>query len=349
MYRGAISVGYSNEAGVNGISIGGGAKARQFNSIVVGRNTVALHDDRNNSIAIGAESGANGNGTISVGYKAENNGSNSIVIGNDIKNYNHHVVGIGGNVGSTWDQLGENTISLGYNSKSNGKNSIAIGYGAVSAYDRSVTVGKEANNQSKESILIGANSTIGTNSEYSVVIGVDNKVNNSNKNSLIIGSKSTSNAPYSITIGHDAVNNYSGSVAFKMAGDLKTYSRLMVWSGTVSNSNKTHLKFGSSGTGGSGFNFSNNSAYLIKVYLTGHRGSVGGAHFGEGTYHVYLTGTSITVTTVGTNTTNNYNSATTVTSWGLENNGGVVAAWVTQNNSNSTGTYSIIGHVTSLD
>jgi transcriptional regulator with XRE-family HTH domain len=54
--------------------------------------------------------------------RIENNGSNSIVIGNDIKNYNHHVVGIGGNVGSTWDQLGENTISLGYNASFNENN-----------------------------------------------------------------------------------------------------------------------------------------------------------------------------------------------------------------------------------
>ena len=143
--EGKTSIGSEAEAtGRRSTAIGAGTKAQSPNSIVMGTYAVST----------------NGNQAIAIGNQANGSATNSTAIGNLAQAIDY------------------NGIAIGSGAKANKRYSIAIGDGARSdTAIKGIAIGSNAASDSQETVVIGANASVGVRSTKSIAIGSGAKVN----------------------------------------------------------------------------------------------------------------------------------------------------------------------------
>lgn len=137
------------------------------------------------SCAIGNGSVANGDNSVAIGTSATSDETNGVGIGSEAK-------AIGGSataIGSNSLALTNGAVAIGVDSKACGQGSVSIGGGANSA-----------ETMADNTICIGAEVTVGTDSNYNVAIGDQTAIGNGATYSVAIGANSacTENAEFSV-------------------------------------------------------------------------------------------------------------------------------------------------------
>lgn len=155
----------SNEAASNSVAVGGDAKAKGQGSIAVGNSAEA---NVLNATAIGYQAKVKGEGGVAVGEDTTVNGTQGIIVG-----YQNSVDAYGVMIGG-YGHANQYAVAVGI--RADAKND-AVALGAeTNAAKNAVAVGKNAKANGENSVAVGADSSVDENVENSVALGTNSKV-----------------------------------------------------------------------------------------------------------------------------------------------------------------------------